>query len=71
MATSLRRNGSNDTKHIKNNRRYLYNTTHSNTHKPNNQKRRLPSQKTPEAMEKGIINIPHYQKSHQNLHPKL
>jgi hypothetical protein len=43
----------------------MYYTTHSNTHKPNNQTRRLSPHKTPKAMEKRTINIQHYQKNHQ------
>jgi hypothetical protein len=70
MATTLRRYGSNGTKHIKNNRRHMYCTTHPNTHIPNEQTRWLPPQKTPEIMEKRNINIPHYQKNHQTYHPK-
>jgi hypothetical protein len=64
-------NGSNDTKHIKNYRRYMCSTTYSNTHKPNNQTRRLPSQKTPKAMEKKNYQHTTLSEKPSKLPPKI
>jgi hypothetical protein len=35
MATTMPRNGPNDTKNIRTNRRYMHRTTHPNTYMPN------------------------------------